>query len=128
MGGRSPRIGSDDDGSNNPGTTGETLVVTGVLGGEDLALLLSHRTQVLEAIEDLDLAETTQGDSVARLAEPQPDLEDGIQQIRSMDDRDLAARRFATNNRRFDLELGKSRQIAASGSRDRWTKFLIPNS
>jgi hypothetical protein len=41
----------------------------------------THRAEVVEAFEDLHTAEPAQSDAVTGLTEPEPGLEDGVQQI-----------------------------------------------
>ena len=92
-----PIISGDSDRTADAGATGEARVLAGTLSGEDLALLVAHRAEVIDPFEDLYTAEPAQGDAVTGLTEPEPGLEHGVQQIAFVDDSHLATRRLAAN-------------------------------
>lgn len=87
----SPVIRRDRDRPADAGAAREAFVISGVLGGEHLALFLGHWGEVFFALQHTDSTEAAQGDAVARLAEPQPGLENGIEEVGFVDDLDLAA-------------------------------------
>ncbi len=103
--GGSPIVGGYRHGTTHPGATGETLVVTGMLGGQNLAFLLAHNREIFEACHDLHAAEPAERDPVTRLTEAKPGLYYRIQKIGFVDNPHLAARWLEMNRCHLDFEL-----------------------
>ena len=92
-----PIVRGDRDRAADAGTASETFFVARALRGENLALLVTHRAEVVETLEDLNAAEATQSNAVTGLTEPESGLEDGIQQVGFVDHPHLATRWLAAN-------------------------------
>jgi len=61
---------------------GETLILTGVHGGEDFLFLFVDRAQILQSLDDLHPAKTTECDAVTGLTETEAALVNYIHQVR----------------------------------------------